>query len=555
MTAPVLTLSEDVSFRERCVVFEDGSYWFAQGYDKDHGIGERILRLQAMNKLPRETARRTVDLEQIRDAYGNQSAGTPLSPKQSIDTRLERAFERAAEARASDLKFDITQQDFHISAIINDRLYLVDDPWTVADGRVALHKFFYNKDDRSGQTSYQPHMFQGFAMRAGGPIRFPEGVTAIRGQRGPNHPAGEHMYIRLFYADSLENADLATLGFDEEVREQFARVRRSLSGATIIGGVTGDGKSTTMGANLVMQQREHDNRLNMVTVEDPVEYTIPFATQIAVSTAASGDDRGAAFTDALSHFVRVHPKVGMVSEVRDSDAAGKVVEFVNTGHQVWTTIHVDQVNGIPFRLMSLGVPAVEVCKPGTLALLVKQTLVPILCDGCKVPPSGSKTTIPDWLYRDLGKRRGFFLRNPDGCHACREQHGSSPLQQAWWGYSGRKAVAETIQPDMAYLRFVQALDPVGAWTYWTEQQGGNPIDNQVTRMVALGTVDPFDALGKGVTLKPDNVVSLHAGRDENKQDEQPLASSNKTPVESPTNAPVNIRPSGDEGGDLPEIFP
>ena len=68
-----------------------------------------------------------------------------------------------------------------------------------------------------------------------------------------------------------------------------------------------------------------------------------------------GDERAEHFKEALMHFCRVHPASGMVSEIRDADAARQVMQFIDTGHQVWTTIHVHSANAILFRLIDMGV--------------------------------------------------------------------------------------------------------------------------------------------------------------------------------------------------------
>ena len=134
---------------------------------------------------------------------------------------------------------------------------------------------------------------------------------------------------------------------------------------------------------------EAEGQLNVVTIEDPVEYPIPGAVQIAVPTTGSGEERGKHFRNALMHFCRVHPASGMVSEIRDADAARQVLQFIDTGHQVRTTIHVHSANAILFRLLDMGVGTAEVCKPGNIELLMKQTLLPRLCDGCALEePAG-----------------------------------------------------------------------------------------------------------------------------------------------------------------------
>ena len=231
----------------------------------------------------------------------------------------------------------------------------------------------------------------------------------------------------------------------------------------------------------------------MVTVEDPVEYPIRGAVQTSVSTAAQGEDRSKAFARALMHFCRINPSSGMVSEIRDAEAARQVMRFVDTGHQVWTTIHADSANGIVFRLLDFGVPPAQLCKPGNFALLMKQVLVPVLCETCRLPAGGR---LARWLERELETSEGLYVRNPQGCHECRREAAIGDL--AWRGYSRSSVVAEMIVPDEGYLEFVRQRDPIGALRYWRETLGGVPVEERISALISDGLVDPGDAAAKGV---------------------------------------------------------
>ena len=483
--------------REVCAVGSDGTYVFAKSYECEPWLLSELEILQRSKVLPKESGRRIADIEEIRAAWSGTSA-TPdcVEDEESrkIRQKIEGALDIAARARASDLVIETDSSSCRIHAIVNDRRFQIGDPWRAEEGHRAMRKIFFLKEQGSQQTSYQEREFQGFAVRSSEGVRLPDKVSGLRGERGPNEPAGEHMFLRLFYSDTLAQVSLENLGFDAEQRGVLERMCRTLRGATIIGGETGDGKSTTLATCLLLQQRIFENSLNLVTVEDPVEVRIPGAVQLSVSTAATGTLRDAAFGDALRHFCRINPGSGMVSEIRDKEAARQVMRFVDTGHQVWTTIHAGDANGIVFRLLDLGVPVEQLCNVGNLSLLMKQTIVSVLCDECK---SAAVEIVPEWVLSDLGTD-DVFVRNSEGCATCRRDGGVE--SRAWAGYRERRAVAEMIQPDAAYLDYVRRGEPNLARRHWVQELGGVSVQQRVRDLVLAGLVDPLDALAKGMML-------------------------------------------------------
>ena len=485
--------------RDVFVAFADGMHWFAEGYEREPWVLSEIVVLVRSKAIPAETARRIVELEEIRAI--RTSARMVDGASDETARRIEGALAVAAGARASDLVLEVGEASGRAYAIVNDRKYPIGDKWRAEEMHRAMRKLFYVKEGGSQQTTYQERANQGFSIRNPQGIRLPSKVSALRGERGASEPAGEHMFLRIFYSDTLANVSLERLGFSGAECEVLERQCRTLRGATVIGGVTGDGKSTTLATCLVLQQRIFDGLLNMVTVEDPVEQIIAGAIQIAVSTAAGGVGRDEAFGSALRHFCRINPAVGMVSEIRDVEAARQVMRFVDTGHQVWTTIHAGDANGIVFRLLDLGVPAEQVCNVGNLALLMKQTIVAELCERCRLPGRG---TLPHWMASDLGTDE-VFVRNPQGCGECRR--GAGVATSAWSGYRRRRAVAEMIAPDAKYLEFVRRGEPNLAVRYWTDELGGVPVHRRVRDLVLSGAVDPNDALAKGMVLAASGVES------------------------------------------------
>ena len=487
----------DEHFRRVCAVFSDGRCVIVKGYSLDPQLRMTLKRLQRDGAIPGELSESPGSLEEVVE-YWSQAVAADLPLDDSVvPKRARELLEAAAKVRASDIVFEMGGGACVVSVIVNDRRCPLGERLTEAEGSQITGFLFHSKEEGTGQTSYQRGSFQGFSARAGGKVSMPGRVSGLRCERGPHEPEGDHLVARIFYRDQLKpGTTVQSLGLTEQDAEMFAELRRSLSGGVILGGSTGDGKSTTLAVNLSLQQQEHGGQLNMVTVEDPVEYEIAGAIQIAVPTTGVGEDRARHFARALMHFVRIHPAVGMVSEIRDAEAAREVLQFIATGHQVWTTIHVADANGILFRILDMGVEAAEVCRPDLIKLLMKQTLISLLCEQCCLDAPSEK--LPGFLERRLGGMAGLRYRNAEGCDACARE--GAIATAAWNGYRGQTAVAETIKPDAGYLAEVRNRDAAAARAYWVDRLGGIPIGWKIWAEVAAGRCDPLDAIAKGASV-------------------------------------------------------
>ena len=247
--------------------------------------GRRQVALRAAGAAPERRhpgrgGRGNATLEEIAVAW--RAAG------EAAARRVKRLFEDAAAARASDVVFETGGGACHVFAIVNDRKLPLAEPMTAEEGREAAGFLFHCKDEGSSQTSYRRGSFQGFSIRAGGQVPLPAGVSALRCQRGPHEPDGDHLFARMFYADRLDpGMTLERLGFSETEAALFAGIRMAPHGGVFIGGTAGDGKSTTLAANLALQMAEFDGQLNLVTIEDGN------ASAIAILLDGRGDAVGA----------------------------------------------------------------------------------------------------------------------------------------------------------------------------------------------------------------------------------------------------------------------
>ncbi|HUN82161.1 MAG TPA: ATPase, T2SS/T4P/T4SS family [Phycisphaerae bacterium] len=215
-------------------------------------------------------------------------------------------------------------------------------------------------------------------------------------------------------------AHLENLGMDFDMVAELHRICEQESGTVILAGPTGSGKTTTLYTAL---QSIDVERRHVVTIEDPVEYELPKATQISIDPA-----HDLTFSSVLSSVLRQDPDVILVGEVRDQETARMAMEAATTGHLVLTTIHARDSIGTVFRLLDLGVEPFLVAN--AITTCISQRLVRTLCPGCKRPYK------PDirLLHRlDLENKPHGDFYEAVGCTQCMNT-----------GYRGRVALFETL---------------------------------------------------------------------------------------------------------------
>ena len=212
---------------------------------------------------------------------------------------------------------------------------------------------------------------------------------------------GEKVVLRLL-TRHIELLDIYNLGFTQKQLEDYINSVRRPHGLVLITGPTGSGKSTTLYATLIMLNKETNN---ILTIEDPVEYTLQGINQVQLK-----EEIGLTFSSALRTFLRQDPDVIMLGEIRDSDTAQMAIRSSLTGHLILSTIHANSAYGAVSRMIEMNIHPYLLST--TLVLCVAQRLVRVLCKSCK------KENIPV------------------GCEKC-----------YYTGYKGRKAIYEVIPID------------------------------------------------------------------------------------------------------------
>jgi type IV pilus assembly protein PilB len=213
---------------------------------------------------------------------------------------------------------------------------------------------------------------------------------------------GESVVLRLL--DPNENlCDLDQLGLSPGDRLQLDDVMARSHGMFLTTGPTGSGKSTTLYA-MLMELRKR--RINILTIEDPIEYDIDNVEQMQVNRAVDFT-----FASAMRNFLRHDPNVIMVGEIRDRETAGIAVESALTGHLLLSTLHTNSAATTVTRLLDLGIES-YLLRSSLLAVMA-QRLVRLTCDHCREPE-----VVPAHVRETLGVGAAELFYHGRGCSLC-----------------------------------------------------------------------------------------------------------------------------------------
>ena len=226
---------------------------------------------------------------------------------------------------------------------------------------------------------------------------------------------------------------LESLGYEPKVLEDFATAIAAPYGMVLVTGPTGSGKSTTLYAAVKEVSKPE---INLVTVEDPVEYRMEGVNQVPVNPK-----RGLTFAAALRSILRQDPDVVLVGEIRDSETGEIAVKAALTGHLVLSTLHTNDAAGAITRLVDMGVDPFMVSS--SLLCVAAQRLVRTLCPHCKEPIELPKEELLNVGFFE-SELKGLDLQSPKdgGCPRCTN------------GYKGRFALLETLALDPVIRRMV-----------------------------------------------------------------------------------------------------
>ncbi|SDD43215.1 GspE/PulE family protein [Niabella drilacis] len=233
---------------------------------------------------------------------------------------------------------------------------------------------------------------------------------------------GEKVVLRLLSNDATD-IRLETLGFSDNDLDNYLEGLKKPYGIVLISGPTGSGKTTTLYATLKLLNL---STRNILTIEDPIEYTLKGINQVQVK-----ENIGLSFSVALRTFLRQDPDVIMLGEIRDAETANMAIRAALTGHLVLSTIHTNSAWGTVSRLIDMNIPSFLIAN--TLNTSVAQRLVRLLCPDCKREAPFLPAFFPK-NYRPPQVLQTHWV--PGGCSHCYNT-----------GYRRRKAIYEVIPVD------------------------------------------------------------------------------------------------------------
>ncbi|MCB1001974.1 MAG: type II/IV secretion system protein [Acidimicrobiales bacterium] len=215
---------------------------------------------------------------------------------------------------------------------------------------------------------------------------------------------------------------LSDLGMPGDTFDRYLSIVHKPYGMIICSGPTGSGKTTTLYATLVEISR---SELNVMTIEDPVEYVFPSVNQMQINQQAE-----VTFATGLKSILRQDPDVILVGEIRDQETARIAVQSALTGHLVMSSLHATDATSALYRLVDMGVEPFLVAS--SLVGVVGQRLVRRICDACAAPYQPTTQELR-WYHHLGGPEKDDFVRGT-GCNFCADT-----------GYRDRLGVAEVLE--------------------------------------------------------------------------------------------------------------
>lgn len=272
---------------------------------------------------------------------------------------------------------------------------------------------------------------------------------------------GEKVVIRILNRESYKIGK-EVMGLSDSNREKLDRILASPNGIILVTGPTGSGKSTTLYSVL---NDMNSNEVNIVTIEDPVEYTLNGINQVNVNNKA-----GLSFASGLRSILRQDPDIVMIGEIRDEETAEIAIKAAITGHLVLSTLHTNDAPSSIMRLVDMGVEPYLVAS--SITGIIAQRLVRKICSHCKeeyIASEYESKIVVGRVEDDLKLYRGV------GCGYC---NGT--------GYVGRTGVYEIMEISKEHREFISMKKGTEELRDLSKKQGMSTLEEECKNLVLNG---------------------------------------------------------------------
>ena len=293
--------------------------------------------------------------------------------------------------------------------------------WHVQEGTLPEAVVAVVKDRAKGMDRFEREKAQdGFIQRDidGIIIRFRVSVLPMVGTELKNK--FESIVIRIL-DDRKVIRDIDKLGLTGYTKETFLKAINQPQGMVILTGPTGSGKSTTLVAALY---QVINSTVNVLTVEDPVEYVIEGARQLKIGYKMN-------FEQAIRSILRHDPDIVLVGEMRDKETAEVAIKLANTGHLTFSTLHTNDAPSAVARLYKMGIEPFLIAY--AINLIVAQRLIRRLCPKCKKKVGNFDEEFMNAIGLNIAEWRNYTVYEAKGCPECNNS-----------GYKGRLAIHESL---------------------------------------------------------------------------------------------------------------
>ena len=373
---------------------------------RKHGVEWVKSLLEIIDNLPED---RTLDHQRISviDARGQTSTALAGRSPGAVAAKLNLLL--AARSGATDIHIEPKETDTTVRVRVDGQMITITDlPAEVARLMLGLFRTACQIRETGRDAIMDGHFSARFGDRR---VDYRASFTpSIHGQK---------LVLRVLDLRHSPKS-LREIGFAPYMLDRVAKVCEASQGMVLVCGPTGSGKTTTL--YNCMRAINRENR-NVITIEDPVEYSLEGVTQIPVD-----DQQGKNFNDLLRSVLRQDPDVILVGEIRDEETARTAMRAAMTGHLVFSTVHAKDTISAVFRLLDLGVEPFLVAN--SMNLVIAQRLVRTLCQECK-----QSLTLKPAVATRMGRyAQGVSTTyGPVGCERCLKT-----------GYHGRQAVFEML---------------------------------------------------------------------------------------------------------------